>query len=145
MGLEIYFDTIADKITLVSNPQALRLVRPQDFVWLLLFSALAAVSPYRTWLTTGLLVGLGLFQVVEPRVEFFAGKRGTVISILLKFAVCYAIIGLTNGISSTYHLILLVPVVSAATTLSLLATAGFTALGILSYLSFLLPIYIDWQ
>ena len=144
MGLEIYFDTIADKIALVSNPQAIRLVRPQDFVWLLLFSALAAVSPHRTPLTIGLLVGLGLFQVVEPRVELFASKRGTVLSVLLKFAVCYAAIGLTNGISSTYYLILLLPVVSAATTLGLLATAGFTALAILSYLSFLLPVYIDW-
>ncbi len=144
MGLEIYFDTIADKIALVSNPQAIRLVRPQDFVWLLLFSALAAVSPHRTPLTIGLLVGLGLFQVVEPRVELFASKRCTVLSVLLKFAVCYAAIGLTNGISSTYYLILLLPVVSAATTLGLLATAGFTALAILSYLSFLLPVYIDW-
>ena len=144
VGLEIYFDTIADKIALVSNPQAIRLVRPQDFVWLLLFSALAAVSPHRTPLTIGLLVGLGLFQVVEPRVELFASKRGTVLSVLLKFAVCYAAIGLTNGISSTYYLILLLPVVSAATTLGLLATAGFTALAILSYLSFLLPVYIDW-
>ncbi|MEP6537700.1 MAG: ATP-binding protein [Bryobacteraceae bacterium] len=127
------------------SPQATRLVRPQDFVWLLLFSALAAASPYRTWLTTGLLVGLGLFQIVEPRVEFFAGKRGTVLSVLLKFVVCYAIIGLTNGISSTYYLILLLPVVSAATTLSLLATAGFTILGMLSYVSFLLPVYVDWK
>jgi len=145
VGLEIYFDTIADKIALVSSPQAIRLVRPQDFVWLLLFSALAAVSPYRTWLTIGLLVSLGLFQIVEPRVQFFASKRGTVISVLLKFALCYATIGLTNGISSTYYLILLLPVVSAATTLSLLATAGFTVLGMLSYLSFLLPIYVDWS
>jgi signal transduction histidine kinase len=145
VGLELYFDTIADKITLVSNPLAIRFVRPQDFVWLLLFSALAAVSPYRTPLTIGLLVGLGLLQVIEPRVEFFTARRGIVLSVLLKFAFCYAVIALTGGISSTYYLILLLPVVSAATTMSLLASAVFTIVAILSYLSFLLPIYIDWN
>jgi two-component system sensor histidine kinase HydH len=145
VGLVLHFDTITDKITLVPNPESTRIVRPQDFVWLLLFSALAAVSPYRTPLTIGLLVGLGLFQVIEPRVAFFSGKRGTVLSVLLKFVLCYAVIGLTGAISSTYYVILLLPVVSAATTLSLAATAAFTILAMLSYLSFLLPVYIDWS
>jgi two-component system sensor histidine kinase HydH len=144
VGLEHYFDTIIVKIALVSNSSAIRFVRPQDFVWLLLFSALAVVSPYRTPLTIGLLVGLGLFQVIEPRVEFFSSRRGTVLSVLVKFAVCYAVIGSTGAISSTYYLILLLPVVSAATSLGLLATAAFTVLAILAYLSFLLPVYIDW-
>jgi two-component system, NtrC family, sensor histidine kinase HydH len=130
---------------LVSNQPAIRFVRPQDFVWLLLFSALAAVSPYRTPSTIVLLLCLGLFQVVEPRAAFFATRAGTVLSVLLKLAVCYLVMGLTGGISSTYYVILLLPVVSAATTMNLLGTAAVTVVAILSYLSFLLPVYIDWS
>lgn len=142
-GLGLYFDTIADKITLVPNQTATRFIRPQDIVWLLLFSALAAVSPYRTPSTIGLLLCLGLFQVVEPRVPFFATRSGTIVSVLIKLAVCYLVMGLTGGINSTYYVILLLPVVSAATTLTVLETAAVTIIAMLSYLSFLL--YIDWS
>src|SRR5581483_10493257 len=83
-----------------------------------------------------------LLQVIEPRVPFFADDRGTVVAILIKLALCYLIIGLTDAINSSYYVILLLPVVSAATTLSLLGTAIITLLASLSYLSFLL--FLDW-
>ncbi len=130
---------------LVSIQPAIRFVRPQDFVWLVLFSALAAVSPYRTPSTIVLLLCLGLFQVVEPRAAFFATRTGAIYSVLLKLAVCYLVMGLTGGINSTYYVILLLPVVSAATTSNLLGTAVVTIVAIFSYLSFLLPVYIDWS
>ena len=83
---------------------------------------------------------------MEPRVEFFATQaRHSAFRVSFKFAVCYAMIGLTNGINSTYYLILLLPVVSAATTSTVSRDGrGSHRIAILSYLSFLLP-YIDWS
>ncbi len=120
-----------------------RWLRPQDFVWLLLVSALALVSTDPTPPEIALLFALGLFQVVEPKVSWFATGPGSITSILIKIALCYLLIGWTGGISSTYYVTLLFPVVSAATTLNLMGTSLITALAILAYLSFLL--LLDWS
>jgi two-component system sensor histidine kinase HydH len=120
----------------------LRFIRAQDIVWLLLFSALAAVSPFKTPIVMTLLLCLGFFQVVEPRIEFFSTQRGTLLSVLIKLVLCYFLIGFTNSINSSFSVILLLPVVSAATTLTGFATAVITFLACLSYLSFLL--FLDW-
>jgi hypothetical protein len=42
-----------------------RYVRPEDFVWLLLFSALAVFSPERSPAFITALVALGVVQVLE--------------------------------------------------------------------------------
>jgi two-component system, NtrC family, sensor histidine kinase HydH len=52
------------------------------------------------------------------------------------------LMGWTGGINSTYYFLLLLPVVSAATTLAFVGTAAVTTLACLSYLSFLL--FIDF-
>jgi hypothetical protein len=51
--------------TLHVNPAWRRYVRPQDFVWLLFFSALAIFSPERhpSYFVPS---GLGVVQVLEP-------------------------------------------------------------------------------
>lgn len=120
-----------------------RWLRPQDFVWLFLFSALALVSTEPSREEIGLVFSLGLFQVVEPKVRWFSSSRGTVWSTLIKLALCYLLIGWTGGISSTYYVTLLLPVVSAATTLNLAGTALITVLAIAAYVSFLLM--LDWS
>jgi two-component system sensor histidine kinase HydH len=126
----------------VSRPQWRQWIRAQDLVWLLLFAALAAVSAYRTREEIAVLSCLALFQVVEPKIPLFDSDRGTVLAILIKLALCYLLIGWTDGISSTYYLILLLPVVSAATTLNISGTICFTLLACVAYLSFLG--YLDW-
>ncbi|MGH9628717.1 MAG: two-component system sensor histidine kinase NtrB [Bryobacteraceae bacterium] len=118
-------------------------IRAQDIAWLLLFSGLAIVSPYPGPQEIVLLLCLGFFQVLEPRVTYFDTSKGTAVSILIKLGLCYLLIGWTGGISSTYYLTLLLPVVSAATTLNLAGTAAITTVACLSYLSFLL--YLDWD
>jgi signal transduction histidine kinase len=123
--------------------RTLRLIRGQDVVWLGLFSALAAVSPGATAEEIVLLLCLGVFQVLEPKVSYLRTGAGVVLAILIKLLLCYLLIGLTGGINSTYYLILLVPVVSAATTLRLLPTVLVTALACCTYLSFL--ILLDWS
>jgi signal transduction histidine kinase len=120
-----------------------RWLRPQDLVWLLLFSALALVSTDPSPQEIALLLGLGLFQVIEPKVAWFSTDRGSLMSTLIKLALCYLLIGFTGGISSTYYVTLLLPVVSAATTLNPAGTALITALAIAAYVSFLL--LLDWS
>ena len=114
----------------------LRYVRAEDFVWLLLFSAMAAISPERDATVLVLLGALGLVQVLEPRM-------GPVASVLLKLGFCFVLLGYSGGISSSFYMILLLPVISASTEFGARGTALATAGAAAVYLSFLL--FLDWQ
>ena len=107
-----------------------RFVRPQDFVWLLLFSALAAFSPERSTIVIALLAALGVVQVLEPRI-------GPLASVILKLALCYGLIGYSGGVTSSFYLILLMPVISGATAFGLTGTAAVSLAACGVYLSFL--------
>lgn len=89
------------------------------------------------------LVALGLFQLIEPRTKAFRSDRGVTIAVLVKLALCYLLMGWTGGINSTYYVLLLLPVVTAATMLTLTKTMAVTLLACLSYLSFLLFVDFD--
>jgi two-component system sensor histidine kinase HydH len=119
-----------------------RFVRTQDLVWLLLFAALALASPTGSAAEFELLGALAVFQVVEPRIPFFSTPRGNLASIGGKLVLGWLLMGVSGGISSSYFLILLVPIVTAATTLPVWGTIGVVMLACASYLSFLL--FIDW-
>lgn len=120
-------------------------VRPQDFVWLLLFGGLAIASPDRSAYEIELLIALAALQLAEPRIPYFSTDRGMVALILLKLGLGFLLIGFTGGITSSYHLILLLPVVSAATSLGLLGTMLCTALACFTYLVFMHPVFLDPQ
>ncbi len=47
-----------------------QIIRPQDIVWIAMFAALAAYGPDLTKESTTVLLGLGLMQVIEPKVPF---------------------------------------------------------------------------
>ncbi|MFN3322202.1 MAG: two-component system sensor histidine kinase NtrB [Bryobacteraceae bacterium] len=119
-----------------------RFVRPQDLVWLLLFSALAAVSPRQGEAELEMLAALALLQVIGPKIPYFDTPRGNLVSIILKLVLSYLLIGVTGGIASSYYVLLLLPVVSAATTLGMIGTLIFTLASCASYLSFLLFVEI---
>ncbi len=114
----------------------------QDLAWLLLFSALHFASPVRNAAEVELLVLLGLFQVISPRVVWFATPAGNLAAIAAKLVLGWLLIGVSYGIESSYFLILLLPVVSAATTLTVWGATGVTVLAMAAYLSFLL--FLDW-
>ncbi len=120
-----------------------RYVRTQDLVWLLLFAALAAFGPEHTPEAMLLLGCLAIFQIVESRIPALATDRGNLISIGIKLVLAYLLVGYTHAIQSGYYFVLLLPVVSAATSLGLLGTAAFIVLASAAYLSFLL--FLDWQ
>jgi signal transduction histidine kinase len=112
------------------TPAWRRYVRPQDFVWLLFFSALAIFSPERHPITLAALGAIALVQVFEPRL-------GAILSVVLKLALCYPLIGSSGGISSSFYLVLFLPVISAATSFGLLGTAVSSLAACGLYLSFL--------
>ncbi len=121
----------------------IRLIRPQDFVWIPLFFALAATSEILDVFVVVPLVALGLVQVLEPKIEALSHTKWRVAWIILKMAIVYLLIAYTNGIESNFWLLLLLPVVSAATASSVLGMLVFTTLAGLAYLSFLL--FLDWK
>lgn len=111
-------------------------------MWLLLFSALAALSPHHFRGELVFLSLMAVLQVLEPKLPFLSTPRGNIASIFLKLFLSYLLIGYTGGITSSYYLILLLPVVSAATTLGARGTVFFTLLACGVYLSQLA--FVDW-
>ena len=120
-----------------------RLFRAQDAVWLLLFAALAWFSHPHDVSISGLAAALAAAQIAEPKLAYLGTTRGKILWIILKLLLGYLLIGYTGGLASSYYLILLLPVVSAATSLGVVATLLFTLLACGAYLSFLL--FIDWS
>ena len=113
-----------------------RYLRPQDFVWLVLFSALAAFSPEPGPIEPVLLIALGIVQALEPRI-------GAMATILTELGLCYALIGYGGGVSSSFYPILLLPVISAATNFGVRGVVLSTLAACGVYLSFLLT--LDWK
>ncbi|MEO8662104.1 MAG: ATP-binding protein [Bryobacteraceae bacterium] len=119
------------------DQKPVRAIRSQDVVWLALFSALALVSPRGNAAEVEMLTALAVLQVVEPRIPWFKTVPGNIVSIGLKLIAGYLLIGVTEGVNSTYYVILLLPVVSAATTMGALGTLVVTLLACAGYISFL--------
>ena len=113
-----------------------QIVRPQDIVWIALFAVLA-IYPDLTPESTSALMGLGLMQVIEPKIPFFGSRRGSIISFLIKLVLWYILMGWTDGIESPYYWLMMLPVMSAATTLGLIGLVVAVVLACGAYLSFL--------
>ena len=101
----------------------------QDAVWLLLFGCMAAFAQTRDASEIALLAGLAAAQIVEPKIAALGRPRGKASWILLKLVLGYLLIGYTGGLGSSYYLMLLLPVVSAATALGILRHAAVHAGG----------------
>jgi two-component system, NtrC family, sensor histidine kinase HydH len=116
-----------------------RYFRPQDFVWLFLFSALAVLAailrPESGFRLATLLIVLGIVQALEARI-------GAAIAILIELALCYTLI-YEHGLNSVFFVFLLLPVVSAAINFGLRGMLFSTLVACGVYLSFLLQ--IDWK
>ncbi len=119
-----------------------QIVRPQDIVWIALFAVLAIWGPDLTPEATAVLLGLGLLQIIEPKIPFLGSRSGSIVSFLIKLALWYILMGWTDGISSSYFWLMLLPVMSAATSLGLVGLVVAVALACGAYFSllhFLLP------
>jgi two-component system, NtrC family, sensor histidine kinase HydH len=126
----------------VPVPQWIRSIRPHDFVWLVLFAVLAASSEILDIYVVAPLVVLAIVQILEPKVTALP-TRSRIFWFAVKLVLGYVVIGYTNSIESIFWLLLLLPVVSAATALGLAGTLMFTFIASGAYLSFLLR--VDWK
>jgi len=127
------------------NSDVLSWFRAQDFVWLALFSGLALASPRRSAAEMEMLAALAVLQVAAPKLRGLNTDRGNIILLCLKLIIGFLLIGVTGGILSSYYLVLLIPVLSAATTLGGWGAALFTALACVAYLVFLpLAYFIEY-
>jgi signal transduction histidine kinase len=120
-----------------------RYFRAQDFLWLLLFGVLASTSEILDVYVIVPLAALAVVQILEPKIPASATTGGRLLWIFLKLALGYVLIGYTRAIESNFWLVLLLPVVSAATALGVAGTIVVTILAGGAYLSFLL--YLDWS
>ena len=107
-----------------------RYLRPQDFVWLVAIAAIGVFGPSRDPKVLWSLAALGVLQIFDARIA-----RST--SILLKLALIWVMVYYGGGIQSGLWVILLLPVISAATNFGLLGTAIFTALACIHNASFI--------
>ena len=122
--------------------RAARWIRPQDVVWLLLFSGMVVLNQTGEASEIALIVALGAAQILEPKLGFVAGTGGKISWIVLKLLLSYLLVGYTGGLSSSDYWILLLPMISAGSSLGVLGTLVFTVLSCGAYLSFLL--FINW-
>src|ERR1700730_3031678 len=115
-----------------------RFLRPQDIVLVLLLAAMGALDPDHDVSIIGMIATLGILQILESKIPFASTTAGKVTWILLKLAIGYTLIGYTHGITSSYYLILLLPIVSAATALGVYSTLAVSLLACVAYFSFFL-------
>jgi signal transduction histidine kinase len=84
-----------------------------------------------------MLAALAIVQVAAPRIRALDTPHGNIAIITLKLGAGFLLIGVTGGIASSYYLILLLPVLSAATTLGAAGTALTTLLACFAYMAFI--------
>lgn len=118
-------------------PRWIRRIRPQDLVWVLLFSILIATAKHGDAFEIVPLLLLGIAQILEPRIPAVATTPSRVFWIVLKLMLGWVLIGFSDGVNSPYWLVLLLPVVTAATTFGILGTLAFIVLSSGAYLTFL--------
>jgi two-component system, NtrC family, sensor histidine kinase HydH len=123
--------------------KAIRLIRLQDVVWLVLFAVLALTSEILDIYVIVSMVAFAIVQILEPKIPALSRRRGRILWIILKLVLGYILVGWTRAIESTFWLVLLLPVVSAASFFGIIGTLLFTLISAGAYLSFLL--YIDFS
>ncbi|HEX6893783.1 MAG TPA: ATP-binding protein [Bryobacteraceae bacterium] len=114
-----------------------RIVRPQDVVWILLCVFLAVFGPDRSAYTVTTLIGIGIMQVIQPKIAFFQGGLGIAISFLISLGLWYVLMGWSDGIESSYYWILVLPVIAVATSAGFFGTVLATVAACGAYVSFI--------
>ena len=114
-----------------------RIVRPQDVVWILLCVFLAVFGPDRSVYTVTTLIGIGIMQVIQPKIAFFRSGVGIAISFLISLGLWYVLMGWSDGIESSYYWVLVLPVIAVATSAGFFGTVLATGAACGAYVSFI--------
>jgi two-component system sensor histidine kinase HydH len=116
-------------------------LRVQDVLLVVMFGVLIFLA--HNIRERSALLGFAVLQLVEGRTPFLTTLRGRTASVMLQLVIAWLLIGWTGGVTSSYYLVLLLPLVSAASYLSMAGTLASSLAGIGAYLSFLL--YINFE
>jgi signal transduction histidine kinase len=111
-----------------------------DLLWLAFLVGLAAMPPIGEIHKQLILLGIGLFQILEGRLlRPLPAYLSRYASVFVKIVLAALLVGHTGGIQSSYYLIYYLPVVSAAMLFDAWATLLWTALASATYLAYLIP------
>lgn len=116
-------------------------VRNSDLLLAILFGVLIIFA--HDLLQQALLLGLAILQLIEGRVRLLRTTPGRMLSVFLQLALGYELMHQTGGVASPYSLILLIPVLSTATILGVVATTIASVAAIAALLGPLL--FVDWR
>ncbi|HEY4084701.1 MAG TPA: ATP-binding protein [Bryobacteraceae bacterium] len=89
------------------------------------------------------LIGLGIIQLFESRLPFLSQTIGRVVSVTLQLLLAFELMHESGGVASPYFPILLLPLVSTATYLGVIATVVASMAAVGALLSPLL--FVDWS
>jgi len=89
------------------------------------------------------LIGLGIIQLLESRLPFLSQTAGRVVSVTLQLLLGFELMHESGGVASAYFPILLLPLVSTATYLGVVATVVASMAAVGALLSPLL--FVDWS
>ncbi len=116
-------------------------IRIQDILLTVMFATLIYLT--HTASEMWLLSGLAVLQLIEGHVPLLDTGWGRATSVILQLILGFLLLGITGAIESPYFLVLLLPIVSAASFLGLSSTLLSTFAAIGAYLSFLF--YEGWS
>lgn len=110
-----------------------------DLLWLVFVICLAVLYPVQEIHAQLTLLAIGAFQIAERWFISSNPRRAPYYSVLLKIALASLLLDHTGRLNSSYYLIYLMPVVTAATYFRFWATMFWTLLASAAYVSFLIP------
>lgn len=112
-----------------------------DVIWLAFLAGLALLPPVDEIHKQIILLGFGVFQLLEGRLVAWLPGRGRSYSVIFKILLATLLLDHTGtiGINSSYYPIYYVPVVTAAIYFGPVATLLWTSAASLAYLSYLIP------
>jgi signal transduction histidine kinase len=113
----------------------------QDILLALMFGALIFLA-HDIW-ERAFLLALVVLQILEGRIRFLTTLRGRTGSMILQLMIAWVFIGYTHGVESQYWLMLLLPVLSAASYMGVAGTLVSSVAAVGLYLSFLR--FIDFK
>jgi len=113
-----------------------------DLLWLIFLGGLALLPPLREAHKDVILLGIGIFQLLEAQFVRSAGKIGPYCVVAIKISLATILLGHTGDpapISSSYWPIFWLPIMTAAGYFGPLGTLAWSTLACGAYASYLIP------
>lgn len=119
-----------------------------DLLWLLFLCGLALLPPINEFHKQLILLGIGLFQLFEPRFIKLVPQRGQIYAVIIKIGLASILISHTgdiSGLNSSYYPIYYLPVMTAAMYFGPWGTLVWTSITSAAYLSYLIPVIYEFE